>query len=256
MYATDDGTTRLYIHLEDGRTSPMLGICPNGTITVDWGDGTATDTLTGTSLTTVKWTPNHEYASSGDYIIRLTVDGSAQLYGTSSSSEYAYILRYKTDASNINQVYQNTLQKVEIGSGVTSIGNDAFGGCYSLSSITIPSGVTSIGLEAFSECYSLSSITIPSGVTSIGDGAFSECYSLSSITIPSGVTSIGDGAFGNCNGVKYYDFARHTAVPTLSNNNAFRSISADCEIRVPVALVDEWKAATNWATYADYIVGV
>ena len=30
MYSTDDGTTRIYIHLEDGRISPMLGICPNG----------------------------------------------------------------------------------------------------------------------------------------------------------------------------------------------------------------------------------
>jgi hypothetical protein len=25
---------------------------------------------------------------------------------------------------------------------------------------------------------------------------------------------------------------------------------------VPAALVDEWKAATNWSTYADKIVGV
>lgn len=24
----------------------------------------------------------------------------------------------------------------------------------------------------------------------------------------------------------------------------------------PAALVDEWKAATNWSTYADHIVGV
>ena len=53
-----------------------------------------------------------------------------------------------------------------------------------------------------------------------------------------------------------YDFTRHTAVPTLSNTNAFNNISADCEIRVPAALADEWKAATNWSTYASYIVGV
>ena len=43
-----DGKTRVYIHLEYGRTSPMLGVCPNGTVTVDWGDGTEPDTLTGT----------------------------------------------------------------------------------------------------------------------------------------------------------------------------------------------------------------
>ena len=27
MYITDDGKTRIYIHLEEGRTSPMLGVC-------------------------------------------------------------------------------------------------------------------------------------------------------------------------------------------------------------------------------------
>ena len=35
-----------------------------------------------------------------------------------------------------------------------------------------------------------------------------------------------------------------------------KQIDRDCEIRVPAALVDAWKAATNWATYADHIVGV
>ena len=63
MYTTDDGTTRLYITLQEGRTSPMLGVGVNGTVTVDWGDGTEPDVLTGTSVSTTKWTPNHAYAA-------------------------------------------------------------------------------------------------------------------------------------------------------------------------------------------------
>ena len=31
---------------------------------------------------------------------------------------------------------------------------------------------------------------------------------------------------------------------------------ATCQIRVPASLVDAWKVATSWSTYADYIVGV
>ncbi len=66
---------------------------------------------------------------------------------------------------------------------VTSIGNNAFSRCSSLTSITIPEGVTSIGNYAFRECYSLTSITIPSGVTSIGDAVFSYCTSLENIVV-------------------------------------------------------------------------
>ena len=43
--------------------------------------------------------------------------------------------------------------------------------------------VTSIGEDAFNECYSLSGIVIPDSVTSIGGYAFMNCESLSSITI-------------------------------------------------------------------------
>ena len=302
IYITDDGKTRIYIHLEDGRTSPMLGCCPNGTVTVDWGDGTTPDVLTGTSTTAVKWTPTHEYAAPGDYVISLTVDGSMGFYGSNLTNEYSGILRYSSGADARNRTYQNAVQRIEIGDGVTSISAYAFYQCYSLASIAIPDGVQEIGDYAFYQCYSLASITIPSGVTAIFSSAFRNCYSLASITIPNGVTFIGNAtflncsrlasitipnsvtgifmsvfencyslasitipnsatkinsnAFQNCYGVRYYDFTHHTAVPTLSNTNAFSGIAADCEIRVPAALADEWKAATNWATYASYIVGV
>ena len=302
MYITDDGKTRIYIRLEEGRTSPMLGVCPNGTVTVDWGDGTTPDILTGTSTGTVKWTPTHAYAAPGEYVIKLTVDGTMGFYGTSTSNQYSAILRYSSASDSRNYVYRNSIEKIEIGSSVTSIGNYAFYNCYSLTSITIPNGVTSIGNYAFYNCYSLTSITIPDGVTSIRQYAFMQCYSLTSITIPNGVTmiandafgscsslssitipdsvtsiassafkycysltsitipdsvtSIGQSAFYNCYSVAFYDFSNHTSVPTLASTDAFAHIPADCQIRVPASLVDAWKAATNWSTYANYIVGV
>ena len=54
--------------------------------------------------------------------------------------------------------------------------------------VTIPDGVTSIGDDAFSYCESLTSITIPDSVTSIGMNAFWGCKSLASTTMPDSVT--------------------------------------------------------------------
>ena len=195
MYITSDGKTRLYIHLEEGRLSPYLGIAVNGTATVEWGDNSSNSTVTGTSTSTVVNT-QHNYSAAGDYVIAISVSGSMAFVG--SSSYFSQVLWKNSTTANQNRVYQNTIQKVEIGAD-TSIGTYAFHNCNSLASITIPSGVTSIGTYAFYNCYSLASITIPNGVTSIGTYAFYYCYSLASITIPSGVTSIDDYAFGYCN---------------------------------------------------------
>ena len=182
MFATDDGTTRIYIHLEE-RTNPRFGLCVNGTVTVDWGDGTAYDILTGTDLAVAQQTPVHNYAFPGDYVIKLTINGEAQL---------------NENFSGINSKWlRESTTKIEIGKNVT-IGRNAFQ-CYSsLLNITIPSRITSLGEYAFNKCYSLSSITIPSGVTRLEESIFENCISLSIVTIPKSVEYFGGCVFHSC----------------------------------------------------------
>ena len=240
MYITSDGKTRIYIHLEEGRTSPMLGVCPNGTVAVDWGDGTAPDTLTGNDVYTVKYTPNHEYSEPGDYVIKLTVNGTMGFMGDNGS----YILRYNNSSTDKRyRVYLNAVQKIEIGNGVISIGDYAFSGCYSLSSITIPDGVTSIGKEAFDNCYSLSSINIPNSVTSIGSYTFLDCHSLSSINIPNGVTRIGNGTFSICNSLS------SVVIPdsvTSIGSNAFSNCNSLSSVVIPNSVTSIDKGAFSY----------
>jgi hypothetical protein len=306
-YITDDGKTRIYITLQEGRTSPMLGVCVNGTVTVDWGDGTEPDVLTGTSVATsspiyVKWTPNHEYAKAGDYVISLSVDGTMAFYGSNTSNVGSSIIRHASEADRRNNTYQTAVKKIEIGNGVPKISMLAFCYFYSLASITIPDGVTSIDKIAFQSCFSLASVVFPNGITSfdnnvlsychtlksvsipksvktISNAMFNYCYSLSKISItegvttidqnafiychslvnikiPGSVTSIGSYAFNGCYGARYYDFSACTSVPTLGATSAFQSISDDCQMLIPSALFDEWSTATNWATYASYMVAV
>ena len=107
------------------------------------------------------------------------------------------MLSYRYDYSPWHG-HRNEITRIEIESGVTSIGDSAFAGCDSLTSVTIPDSVTSIGGSAFYGCNSLTSVTIPDSVTSIGNYAFYNCDSLTSVTIPDSVTSIGDRAFSDC----------------------------------------------------------
>ena len=235
-----DGNTHIWIHLEEGRTSPLLGVCPDGTVTVDWGDGTTPDTLTGTSVSTAKWTPTHNYVAPGDYVITLTVSGEMRFYGASTSNQGSGILRHSSSGDNRNYVYRDAVRKIEIGSGVTSTGIYAFQNCYSLTSVTIPDSMTSIGNYAFQNCYSLTSVTIPDSVTSIGTYAFQNCYGLTSIAIPDSVTSIGTYAF-------YYCYSLTSVTIPDSVTSIETSVFRNCYSLTSVTIPD---SVTRIGTYA------
>ena len=77
--------------------------------------------------------------------------------------------------------------------------------------IVIPSehggvAISSIGQNAFSGCYNLKSITVGNGIVSIGDGAFSGCTSLERITLPDTLESLGTGVFLGCEALTYKEY--------------------------------------------------
>jgi hypothetical protein len=82
---------------------------------------------------------------------------------------------------------------------VTSIGDNVFYKCYSLTNVTIPNSVITIGSVAFTYCTNLTNVTLPNGITTIGDFAFFYCSRLTSVPFPNSVTDIGYSAFGACN---------------------------------------------------------
>ena len=66
---------------------------------------------------------------------------------------------------------------------VTSIGDSAFRGCFSLRFIEIPKSIVSIEGLAFNECSSLRSLTISESLTSIDNYALRGCVSLEAINV-------------------------------------------------------------------------
>lgn len=179
-------------------------------------------------------------------------------------------------------IYQGgSLEKIVLPDTITEVGSYAFADCHSLTEIIIPKLVTTVGIYAFQHaralkrvvfkndntslkgdylfdnCYMLNSVNIPQNVTTINSHMLSYCRSLAYLAIPPSVTSIGNYGLAYCE-FKVLDFSQHTSVPTINTNSMYVNNLklAGTEIRVPAALYDEWIAATNWATYADYIVAV
>lgn len=117
-----------------------------------------------------------------------------------------------------------------------------------MTSITIPEGVTSIGNEAFEACGSLTSATIPSSVTSIGYDTFSNCSSLTSVIIPSSLTSIGLFAFSNCSSLS--SIYCEATVPPQCGTQVFQDVDKQvCKLYVPEGCVNIYKAADQWSDF-------
>ena len=135
-----------------------------------------------------------------------------------------------TNTSGVNFKGNERLMRIILPTNLTSIGDEAFRYCSSLTSITIPNSVTSIGDDAFYSCSSLTTITIPNSVTSIGEYAFYYCSSLTSVTIPNSVTSIGSSAFSCCHALTTVTIGNSV---TSIGDNAFNSCSSLTSITIP-----------------------
>ncbi len=134
---------------------------------------------------------------------RLTVSGTGAMYG------------YK-DLDRPWYDYSDRIKSLVITQGVTSVGEEAFRYCYSLTSLTAADSVREIGAGAFLYCRGLKELTIPRGVSRIGARAFYGCSGLTELTIPRGVTEIGTEAFTDCDSL--------TAIRASADNPAYRSV--------------------------------
>lgn len=113
----------------------------------------------------------------------LTLSGSGEMYNYDWNAPWGKI---------------SDIERVVVGNGITSIGNDAFKYQTGIYSVSLPQGLHIIGNRAFENCWSLQSITIPQSCTKIGDSAFFKCKNLRSISFPSRLTSLEKSAFEGC----------------------------------------------------------
>ena len=186
--------------------------------------------------------------------LAISTSNSYQLFSACSALEHINIPSTTTSFGAYMFCYCYTLKSVVVSNNMTAINSYAFTSCYMLKDFVINNKMTNVYTEAFEYCYSLQTI-IPESVIGVSEKAFSSCYSMKKVSAKK-ISTIGQSVFLYNSNIMEYDFSLATFVPSLSNSNAFSGINKLCKIKVPSALYSSWKTATNWVTYADYIVAV
>ena len=140
----------------------------------------------------------------------------------------------------------------------TKIYKEAFNGCSALEEINFPLLRELSGTKTFYNCILLKKVYFPSFIgrighsanNSAGSQAFYSCNSLEIARFYKPET-IGYNAFCACYNLKAL-IIEANELCTLEKNNAFVNSSIESGtgfIYVPSALVETYKAATNWSIY-------
>ena len=158
-------------------------------------------------------------------------------YGTSSNG-YAIPKTIKkltipdtvTAINNYAFQSQTRLEELVMGSGIKTIGTNAFAYCYNLQgTLTLGENVVSIGNNAFANCSKLKgTIDLHEGLTTIGASAFYYCPGLTGeIVFPKSLTSVGNNSFGSCTGItgaKICDSVPFSEITNLYSSVNFKKL--------------------------------
>lgn len=166
---------------------------------------------------------------------------------------------------------------------LTSLGNGGyqFQNCKALKNINLPLLNTDPGSYTFSGCTALEHVFLPKFTFGNRQYVFRNCSNLLTAVFPGigiSANTMNGYCFQNCSKLTAIDFGkisairgnefsgcaalnvlvlRHTTMVTLANvsaftNTPFASGKAGGTIYVPSALIDTYKAGTNWVTILGY----
>lgn len=107
------------------------------------------------------------------------------LYGKDHATLYFLLPSSQKESLNLTNDVKNimayafwgndSLRKVQLGSGLYEVSSYAFSNCSNLTDVSIHLPTQSIGAKAFEDCVSLQHVEVPESVTNIQDTAFDGC---------------------------------------------------------------------------------
>lgn len=225
-YITDNGQTRIYINIPEQNLAISLCLTLNGTANISWGDNSEITELTTTSNTTVS--APHTYTNKGEYVITITITGSAFFYGSGSTGSNL-IIDPNLRGTDPSYFFLSLVKKVQLGANMT-IGYKGLMYCNNLLSISIPlTGLnTKMQQYSFEGCTSLKALVIPPSVTQILLRACTQASNLKYVALSNTqLTRLEEGIFSECQCLSGY----YTYLPVSStwgyipfhcfNNNTF-----------------------------------
>lgn len=169
---------------------------------------------------------------------------SIQTGGGGSSEEYDDIVLRATPDSNEPRIEVYETQSTG------EIRDYAFYNCYNLKQISIPN-ITMVRSNCFYYCTALEQVVLPNVTYMLGN-SFRSCSSLHRAELDKSLISFGAYCFRD-SALDTLILKSETVCP-LNSTNVFQ----DCPIEegtgyiyVPQALIEQYKVATNWATFAN-----
>lgn len=245
-----DDVTRVWIDLKDSDSLTFTMVfryaadTTVGSRVINWGDGSEETFTSGTSHT-------HTYSQTGKYIASVTSQTNTKTtFGSSAFNQ-------SSDSSMRNKVVFIDFE------GSNKIANNArFAALYSVKRIAFGPNAGfdngSTQASTFLDCYSLEKIiNFPSNVNTILSSTFRNCRSLTQeMEFPDTMTNIGSYAFnGAYSTTNKLTITIHATTPPTLGTSVFTEANLN-KIYVPASSVEDYKAATNWSSYASYIEAI
>lgn len=205
--------------------------------TIDWGDGERV-----TANYTAGQSVNHTYEDAGDYTI-MVKDNQATPTSIGSLTSF-----YPRDI--VNEVLIDTNNNGIGWDGYTNMEIFAYG-----QHMMSPKWGDISGNPALKTVSYMNPGSIDFNLSTVKNcAALEEVHVMaSSMRISRNVSA--NGWFDGCPNLKVFDISNLTSVPTLSVN-PWTGFPTTAEVRVPAALLNNFKTATNWSIRANQFVGV
>ena len=261
IFITDDGATRIYVTLNEFTLHPYMRIYQKteGCMKIDWGDGSAMESseVTGEVICF-----EHQYDAPGDYVIRLVPEENTSLYLYGSIGGTS-LFQKNIEMNRSNTPYSNTIQRIEIGKGISYIGEyglmarkmkyitipnetidmrAALHACAGLRYVAIPNSITTIWADTFYGCTQLEKICFPDNLVSLSGEAARDCIELKTVCLPETTVTLNSTLFTGCDSLKSIAFPE--SLKTIPSG-----VVSGCSLLESVHLSENVKEINSQAFY-------